>query len=76
MLHHQTLHNILHIFYIAEEKRSEVAAVGFNPAAELEKLRQAQQSRCRLEIGELLRVRGSVKTSRRQREITASTYCE
>lgn len=68
--------NFLHISYIAEEKRSELAAVGFNPAGELEKLRQAQQSCCRLEIGELLRVRGSAKTSRQQREITASTYCE
>ncbi|XP_029310081.1 CST complex subunit STN1 [Cottoperca gobio] len=47
---------------------------GFNPVAELKKLRRAQQSRCRLEIGELLRVRGPVKTSRQQREIMASTY--
>ncbi|KAA8594537.1 hypothetical protein FQN60_011672 [Etheostoma spectabile] len=30
----------------------------FDPATELEKLRRAQQSRCHLEIGELLRVRG------------------
>lgn len=44
--------------------------------AELEKLRQAQRGRCCLEIGELLRVRGPVKTSRQQREIMASTYCE
>lgn len=49
---------------------------GFNPVAELEKLRQAQQGRFRLEIGELLRVRGPVKTSRQQREIMASTFCE
>ncbi|XP_075891466.1 CST complex subunit STN1 isoform X2 [Nelusetta ayraudi] len=56
------------------EKCSEAAVVGFNPFAELEKLRKAQQSRCRLEIGELLRVRGLVKTSRHQREITASTF--
>lgn len=76
MLHPQTLHDILHISNIAEEKWSEAAVVGFNPVAELEKLRKAQQSRCRLEIGELLRVRGSVKTSRQQREITASTCCE
>ncbi|XP_056265388.1 CST complex subunit STN1 isoform X2 [Pseudoliparis swirei] len=47
---------------------------GFNPVAELEKLRQAQQGRFRLEIGELLRVRGPVKTSRQQREIMASTF--
>lgn len=44
--------------------------------AELEKLRQAQQSCCRLEIGELIRVRGTVKTSRQQREIMASVFCE
>lgn len=43
---------------------------------ELQKLRRAQRTRCRLEIGELLRVRGPVKTSRQQREIKASTYCE
>ncbi|KAM9362707.1 CST complex subunit STN1 [Symphorus nematophorus] len=55
-------------------KHSDAAQGGFNPVAELEKLRQAQHSRCRLEIGELLRVRGSVKTSRQQREIMASTY--
>ncbi|XP_034543100.1 CST complex subunit STN1 isoform X2 [Notolabrus celidotus] len=53
---------------------SDGAQGGFNPVAELEKLRQAQQSRCHLEIGELLRVRGPVKTSRQQREITASVY--
>ncbi|XP_054460426.1 CST complex subunit STN1 isoform X1 [Anoplopoma fimbria] len=55
-------------------KHSDGAQGGFNPVAELEKLRQAQQSRCRLEIGELLRVRGPVKTSRQQREIMASTF--
>lgn len=48
----------------------------FNPANELKKLRQAQHSSSHLEIGELLRVRGPVKTSRQQREIMASTYCE
>ncbi|XP_051242104.1 CST complex subunit STN1 isoform X2 [Dicentrarchus labrax] len=56
------------------EKHSDVAHGSFNLVAELEKLRQAQQRRCRLEIGELLRVRGPVKTSRQQREIMASTY--
>lgn len=55
-------------------KHSDGAHVGFNPEAELEKLRQTQQSRCHLEIGELLRVRGPVKTSRQQREITATVY--
>ncbi|XP_070779771.1 CST complex subunit STN1 [Enoplosus armatus] len=55
-------------------KHSDGAHEGFNPVAELKKLRQAQQSRCCLEIGELLRVRGPVKTSRQQREIMASTY--
>eukprot|EP00063_Salmo_salar_P011600 XP_013986435.1 PREDICTED: CST complex subunit STN1-like isoform X1 [Salmo salar] len=46
----------------------------FNPANELKKLRQAQHRSSHLEIGELLRVRGPVKTSRQQREIMASTY--
>ncbi|XP_034742721.1 CST complex subunit STN1 isoform X2 [Etheostoma cragini] len=55
-------------------KPSDGAEGGFDPARELEKLRQAQQSRCHLEIGEVLRVRGPVKTSRQQREIMASTY--
>ncbi|XP_074540331.1 CST complex subunit STN1 isoform X3 [Halichoeres trimaculatus] len=55
-------------------KHTDGAQAGFNPEAELEKLRRAQQSRCHLEIGELLRVRGSVKTARLQREITASVY--
>ena len=57
-------------------KHSDGARGGFNPVVELEKLRRAQQSRCHLEIGELLRVRGPVKTSRQQREIMASTFCE
>nr|XP_046257611.1 CST complex subunit STN1 isoform X2 [Scatophagus argus] len=56
------------------DKHNDGAQGGFNPAVELEKLRQAHQSRCHLEIGELLRVRGPVKTSRQQREIMASTY--
>ncbi|KAM9857554.1 CST complex subunit STN1 [Aulostomus maculatus] len=55
-------------------KPSDGAQGDFNLVAELKKLRQAQQSRCCLEIGELLRVRGPVKTSRQQREITASSY--
>ncbi|XP_020567980.1 CST complex subunit STN1 isoform X1 [Oryzias latipes] len=46
----------------------------FDPVVELKKLKQAQQKRCRLEIGELLRVRGSVKTFRQQREISASVF--
>lgn len=46
----------------------------FDPVAELKKLRLAQQKCCSLEIGELLRVRGSVKTSRQKREIMASTF--
>ncbi|XP_073335692.1 CST complex subunit STN1 isoform X3 [Pagrus major] len=60
--------------YGAGGKHSDGARGGFNPVAELDKLRQAQQSRCHLEIGELLRVRGPVKTSRQQREIMASTF--
>ncbi|KAM4585016.1 CST complex subunit STN1 isoform 1-T2 [Odontesthes bonariensis] len=55
-------------------KHSDGAQGGFNPVAELKKLRQAQQQRCRLEIGDLIRVRGPVKTSRQQREIMASAY--
>ncbi|XP_075947160.1 CST complex subunit STN1 isoform X1 [Anarhichas minor] len=55
-------------------KHSDGAQGGFNLVAELALLRQAQQSRCHLEIGELLRVRGPVKTSRQQREIMASTF--
>ncbi|CAI5678956.1 CST complex subunit STN1 isoform X4 [Oreochromis niloticus] len=53
---------------------SAAAQGGFEPVAELQKLRRAQRTRCHLEIGELLRVRGPVKTSRQQREIKASTY--
>ncbi|XP_070408219.1 CST complex subunit STN1 isoform X2 [Nothobranchius furzeri] len=60
--------------YGAGVKPSDVGQGGFNPVAELKKLRQAQQERRRLELGELLRVRGPVKTSRQQREIMASTY--
>lgn len=68
--------NILYLSSLAEGKTSDGAQGGFNPVAELEKLRQAQQSCCRLEIGELIRVRGTVKTSRQQREIMASVFCE
>ncbi|XP_038125899.1 CST complex subunit STN1 [Cyprinodon tularosa] len=55
-------------------KHSDADFGGFNPVAELRKLREAQQRRCRLDIGELIRVRGPVKTSRQQREIMASTF--
>ncbi|XP_069385464.1 CST complex subunit STN1 [Paralichthys olivaceus] len=55
-------------------RSSDAVPGAFNPVAELKKLRQAQQNRCCLEIGELLRVRGPVKTSRQQREIMASTF--
>ncbi|KAG9350497.1 hypothetical protein JZ751_026863 [Albula glossodonta] len=47
---------------------------GFNPAEQLKKLLQAQHNSSHLEIGDVLRVRGPVKTSRDQREIRASTY--
>ncbi|XP_051939763.1 CST complex subunit STN1 isoform X5 [Hippocampus zosterae] len=46
----------------------------FNLAVEVKNLKRAQQTRIRLEIGELLRVRGQVKTSRQKREIMASIY--
>ncbi|XP_077460645.1 CST complex subunit STN1 isoform X2 [Stigmatopora argus] len=55
-------------------KPSDDVQGGFSLAAELKKLRQAQQGRYRLEIGDLLRIRGPVKTSRQQREILAFTY--
>uniref|UniRef100_A0A096M718 CST complex subunit STN1 n=1 Tax=Poecilia formosa TaxID=48698 RepID=A0A096M718_POEFO len=60
--------------YGAGTKHSDAAEGGFDLVAELRKLRQKQRKRCHLEIGELIRVRGPVKTSRQQREITASTY--
>ncbi|KAJ8365791.1 hypothetical protein SKAU_G00146220 [Synaphobranchus kaupii] len=47
---------------------------GFNPADQLKKLLHAQRCSSHLEIGDVLRVRGPVKTSRGQREIMASTY--
>ncbi|XP_077574311.1 CST complex subunit STN1 isoform X2 [Stigmatopora nigra] len=58
----------------AWSKPTDDAQGGFSLAAELKRLRQAQQGRYRLEIGDLLRIRGFVKTSRRQREILAFTY--
>ncbi|XP_072319911.1 CST complex subunit STN1 isoform X2 [Eucyclogobius newberryi] len=47
---------------------------GFDPLVEMRKLQRARQSLCCVEIGELLRVRGPVKTSRQQREISASVF--
>ncbi|XP_072559983.1 CST complex subunit STN1 isoform X1 [Paramormyrops kingsleyae] len=47
---------------------------GFNPVEQLKKLKLAQKLSAQLEIGDLLRVRGSVKTSREQREIMACSY--
>ncbi|XP_069575188.1 CST complex subunit STN1 [Brachyistius frenatus] len=56
-------------------KHSDAAQGGFDPVAELTKLKRAQRERRCVEIGELLRVRGPVKTSRyREREITASAF--
>ncbi|KAL7845698.1 hypothetical protein AOLI_G00238900 [Acnodon oligacanthus] len=46
----------------------------FNVEEQLRKLCEAQRSRCVLEIGDLLQVRGSLKTSREQREIMASSF--
>ncbi|XP_060754792.1 CST complex subunit STN1 isoform X2 [Neoarius graeffei] len=50
------------------------AGGGFNVEEQLRKLREAQRSSSVLEIGDLLRVRGSLKTSREQREIMASSF--
>ncbi|KAF5909203.1 CST complex subunit STN1-like, partial [Clarias magur] len=50
------------------------AGGGFNIEEQLRKLREAQRSISALEIGDLLRVRGSLKTSREQREIMASSF--
>lgn len=47
---------------------------GFNIEEQLSQLQQAQRGLSTLEIGDLLRVRGSVKTSRGQREIMSSTF--
>uniref|UniRef100_A0A672H8N2 CST complex subunit STN1 n=1 Tax=Salarias fasciatus TaxID=181472 RepID=A0A672H8N2_SALFA len=57
---------------VADSSRG--APGGFNLLKELKELRRTQQEHHRLEIGELVRVRGKVKTSRHQREITASIY--
>ncbi|XP_066516176.1 CST complex subunit STN1 [Hoplias malabaricus] len=46
----------------------------FKVEEQLRKLREAQRSSWILEIGDLLRVRGSLKTSREQREIMASFF--
>ncbi|KAI4897374.1 hypothetical protein NFI96_017363 [Prochilodus magdalenae] len=46
----------------------------FNVEEQLRKLQEAQRNSCMLEIGDLLRVRGSLKTSREQREIMASSF--
>ncbi|CAN9510018.1 unnamed protein product [Ophioblennius macclurei] len=47
---------------------------GFNPLWDLKEIRRAQQECHRLEIGDLVRVRGKLKTVREQREITACIY--
>uniref|UniRef100_A0A8C4YVT3 CST complex subunit STN1 n=2 Tax=Gadus morhua TaxID=8049 RepID=A0A8C4YVT3_GADMO len=47
---------------------------GLNALAELKKLREAQRRYSQLEIGETLRARGPMKTSRQQREVMASTF--
>ncbi|CAL8333640.1 unnamed protein product [Lota lota] len=52
----------------------ERSETGFNPIAELKKLQEAQRRCSQLEIGETLRARGPVKTSRQQREVMASTF--
>ncbi|KAM9314257.1 CST complex subunit STN1 isoform 2-T2 [Pholidichthys leucotaenia] len=63
-----------------EESRKAVKSIGdgawggFDAVAELKKLKEAERQRCHLDIGDLIRVRGTVKTSRQQREIMASTY--
>ncbi|XP_029999688.1 CST complex subunit STN1 isoform X1 [Sphaeramia orbicularis] len=56
------------------EKLSDGAQGGFDPVAELKKFHRTHQNSYRLDIGELIRVRGPVKTSRQQREIMASTF--
>lgn len=57
------------------EEQTVRAQGGFDPAAEMRKFHRAQQRWSRVEIGELLRVRGPVKTSRQQqREINASIF--
>ncbi|KAK3511179.1 hypothetical protein QTP70_032226 [Hemibagrus guttatus] len=50
------------------------AGGGFNIEEQLRKLQEAQRSSTVLEIGDLLRVRGCLKTSREQREIQASLF--
>ncbi|XP_076839024.1 CST complex subunit STN1 [Brachyhypopomus gauderio] len=46
----------------------------FDVEEKLRKLLETQRSICALEIGDVLRVRGTVKTSRQQREIMASCF--
>ncbi|XP_060716449.1 CST complex subunit STN1 isoform X2 [Tachysurus vachellii] len=50
------------------------AGGGFNVEEQLKKLQEAQRSSTMLDIGDLLRVRGCLKTSREQREILASSF--
>ncbi|KAA0721954.1 CST complex subunit STN1 [Triplophysa tibetana] len=55
-------------------RNSSVASGGFNIEDELKRLKETQRKSSVLEIGDLLRVRGAVKTSRGQREIKASCF--
>ncbi|KAI7810934.1 CST complex subunit STN1 [Triplophysa rosa] len=55
-------------------RNSSVASGGFNIEDELRRLKETQRKSSVLEIGDLLRVRGAVKTSRGQREIKASCF--
>lgn len=76
------LHSLLPMFCLNLSYIGILAAVrgpaggGFNIEEQLRKLREAQRSSSVLEIGDLLRVRGSLKTSREQREIMASSFCK
>ncbi|XP_039544300.1 CST complex subunit STN1 isoform X2 [Pimephales promelas] len=47
---------------------------GFNIEDELKRLKEAERESTKLEIGDLLRVRGTVKTSRDAREIKATCF--
>jgi len=49
---------------------------GFNIEDELKRLKEAERESTKLEIGDLLKVRGTVKTSRDAREIKATCFCK
>lgn len=64
------------VFFVTGYESHPSTSSSLDLVEQMRKLQKVVQLRSRLDIGDVVRVRGCIRIYRQQREISASTYCE